>query len=117
MSIDEAIIDLEQFYEEAKNREFIRNPLAWALYQTWKKADREKHPHDGQRMYKKPEILQKPNLPCLNCGKYRPFGNGYGICGIFGHTMKDKDFCSYAEEKEAPLPEYDDHTESGLLDD
>ena len=66
--------------------------------------------------YKKPEILRAPeNVPCICCRKYKPFGNGYGECNVFKHTMKDNDFCSYAEERQ--LPEYDDHDVSGLLDD
>lgn len=39
MSIDDAITALEAEYERAKNLSFVRNPVAFALYQVWKKAD------------------------------------------------------------------------------
>lgn len=42
-----------------------------------------------------------PIVRCSSCNKYRPFGNGYGVCGVFGHTMKDNDYCSYGESKES----------------
>lgn len=32
---------LEQEYEKAKKLELVRNPIAYALYQTWKKVDYE----------------------------------------------------------------------------
>lgn len=52
-------------------------------------------------------------IRCSECKKYRSFGNGYGECSIFRHTMKDKDFCSYAEWRDAG---YDDHDHSGLIE-
>ena len=30
---------LEANYERAQKLEYVRNPLAWALYQTWKEVD------------------------------------------------------------------------------
>lgn len=30
---------LEKNYERGLNSEFVRDPLAWALYQTWKEID------------------------------------------------------------------------------
>ena len=39
MTIDEAIILLKEEYEKAKQLEFVRNPLACALYQVWRIAD------------------------------------------------------------------------------
>ena len=39
MTLKTAIQMLEFEYERAKKLEFIHNPLAWALYQVWKKAD------------------------------------------------------------------------------
>lgn len=40
MDIEQAkkMLDLE--YERAQKLEFVRNPLAYALYQVWKKVDR-----------------------------------------------------------------------------
>lgn len=42
MTIEKAIQLLEAEYERAKKMEFVQKPLAWALYQVWKKAGREK---------------------------------------------------------------------------
>ena len=42
MTLKKAINLLEKEYERAKKLEWVRNPLAWALYQVWKKADVEK---------------------------------------------------------------------------
>ena len=39
MTLKKAIELLESEYERAKKLEYVRNPLAWALYQVWKKAD------------------------------------------------------------------------------
>ena len=42
MTLEEAILLLEKVYERAKKLEYVRNPLAWALYNVWKMADRRK---------------------------------------------------------------------------
>lgn len=39
MRIDTAIELLQAEYERAKTLEFVRDPVTWALYQVWKKAD------------------------------------------------------------------------------
>lgn len=39
MTLEKAIKLLEAEYERAKNIPYVQNPLAWALYQVWKKAD------------------------------------------------------------------------------
>ncbi len=39
MNLNKAIQMLESEYEMAKQVEWVRNPLAYALYQVWKKAD------------------------------------------------------------------------------
>ena len=39
MTIEQAIKMLEAEYEKAKKQDWIFNPIAYALYQTWKKAD------------------------------------------------------------------------------
>ena len=36
-----AVEMLQSEYEKAKKQEFIRNPLAYALYKVWKEADRK----------------------------------------------------------------------------
>ena len=42
MTLEQAIELLRKEYERAKNLEYVKKPLAWALYQVWKKADRAK---------------------------------------------------------------------------
>ena len=39
MSLEKAIKLLEQEYERAKGLEHVHNPIAWALYQVWKRAN------------------------------------------------------------------------------
>ena len=41
MTLKKAIKCLETEYEKAKRLEWVHNPLAYALYQVWKMADRE----------------------------------------------------------------------------
>lgn len=42
MTIKKAINLLEEEYEKAKKFEWVRNPLAYALYKVWRMADVEK---------------------------------------------------------------------------
>ena len=46
MTIQKAIKLLEVEYERAKKLEHIRKPLAYALFQVWKKADTENNKED-----------------------------------------------------------------------
>lgn len=39
MTIEKAIELLKDLYNDALNSSWIRNPVAWALYQTWMKAE------------------------------------------------------------------------------
>ena len=41
MTLEEAIQMLRSEYERAKNMKFVGKPVAYALYQVWKKADRK----------------------------------------------------------------------------
>lgn len=45
MRIETAEKKLREKYERAKKLKYIRDPVAWALYQVWKKADAE--PKEG----------------------------------------------------------------------
>lgn len=42
MTLEQAIELLRHEYERAKNMEYVQKPLAWALFQVWKKADSAK---------------------------------------------------------------------------
>ncbi len=41
MTLENAIDLIKQEYEKASESNYVNNPLAYALYQVWKKADRE----------------------------------------------------------------------------
>lgn len=40
MTLERAISLLRKEYERACTLDYVRNPLAWALYQIWKKVDK-----------------------------------------------------------------------------
>lgn len=42
MTLEKAIELLRREYERAKNMDYVKKPLAWALFQVWKKADAER---------------------------------------------------------------------------
>ena len=42
MTLESAVKELEKEYEKARLSKWINNPLAYALYQVWKKADKKK---------------------------------------------------------------------------
>lgn len=42
MTIQKAIIELQKEYARAITLKFVRNPVAYALYQVWRKADIER---------------------------------------------------------------------------
>ena len=42
MNIQKAIIELQKEYARAITLDFVRNPVAYALHQVWRKADRER---------------------------------------------------------------------------
>lgn len=46
MTLEEAKQLLEKEYEKAQRLGYVRNPLAYALYEVWKKADRKRSERD-----------------------------------------------------------------------
>ena len=42
MTIKKALAEVEKEYERALQLEYVRNPLAWALYRVWRMADEAK---------------------------------------------------------------------------
>ena len=40
MTLEQAVELLKKEYERAKNMEYVQKPLAWALFQVWKIADK-----------------------------------------------------------------------------
>lgn len=51
MTLEKAVKLLEREYERAKRITFIRNPLAYALYQVWKVCNKEDNFNDSQGDY------------------------------------------------------------------
>ena len=49
MKFETAIKLLKEHYERAKKLEYVHNPVAFALYQTWKEVDSMKY--EKQREY------------------------------------------------------------------
>ena len=45
--LEEAKKLLDEEYERAKRLDYVRNPIAYALYQAWKKADKKKNKNDN----------------------------------------------------------------------
>ena len=41
MTLEKALYMIMKEYEQAKKLPFVRNPLAYAIYKVWKKADKE----------------------------------------------------------------------------
>lgn len=41
-TLDKAIETIKTEYEAAKQKEFVKNPLAYALYKVWKMIDKKK---------------------------------------------------------------------------
>lgn len=41
MTLQKVLKLVEEEYSKAKENPYVKNPLAYALYQVWKKADRE----------------------------------------------------------------------------
>lgn len=49
MTLEQAIGMLKTEYERAMKLDFVINPLAYALHQVWKKADRKRgRPRNGR---------------------------------------------------------------------
>lgn len=95
MDLKKAIKLLEQEYKRAQEMCFVRNPLAWALYRVWKKADGQQ---DGRDAILR-SIPDSPHpdgdasiLACPNCGSGEYLHNLDGaemrFCGQCGQAIK-----------------------------
>jgi hypothetical protein len=49
MTLEKAKELLDTFYERAKGLEYVRDPLAFALYKVWKMADNERKATDERK--------------------------------------------------------------------
>ena len=73
MTLEETKALLDEEYERAKRLEYVINPLAYALYQVWKKADTE---------HQKTDLTNKCgsckwSIPCM-----------FGTKGTFGSYVE-----------------------------
>lgn len=48
MTLEKAKKMLEEEYARAKKSPFVQNPIAYALYQVWKMADKRRRTNDEQ---------------------------------------------------------------------
>ena len=79
MDIQKAIKLLEQEYERAKKSPFVQKPLAWALYQVWRRADRgllEKIPPQPTAPTLMPMGALTYSIACSHCTRR----NGSPLC-------------------------------------
>jgi hypothetical protein len=49
MTLEKAKQLLDEEYERAKRLDYVINPLAYALHQVWKKADKERHKNETKQ--------------------------------------------------------------------
>ena len=47
MTLDQAKQLLDEEYERAKSLDYVINPLAYALYQVWKKVDKKRRKNES----------------------------------------------------------------------
>lgn len=82
MTIDKAIDLLRKEHARAESLPYVHKPVAWALYQVWKKADQEKE---------RPSAAAPGNVePCAcgNCGKLIYPQDGMATCPRCGMTQR-----------------------------
>lgn len=60
MTLTKAIKLVEREYERARKLEYIRNPLAYALYKVWKEADRQ--PANGDLLVNKIPYVERAQV-------------------------------------------------------
>lgn len=49
MTLEEAKELLDEEYERAQELEYVINPLAYALHQVWKKADKKRYKNETKQ--------------------------------------------------------------------
>lgn len=64
MTLEKAIKMLEGEYERAKKMDYVRNPIAYALHQVWKMADRDSE----ATRERETERNSQPHHTCRRCG-------------------------------------------------
>lgn len=82
MTIDKAINLLMKEHSRAKKLSYVKKPVAWALYQVWKEADRETE---------RPSAADPGNIEpsrCINCGALIYPQDGMATCFRCGMTQR-----------------------------
>ncbi len=96
MTIEKAITLVRKEYENAKKSSFVQKPLAWALYQVWKKADSE------QPKEKSMNSVAKPSTPFSNGTSYEIFHESF--CNRCKKHKTDKyGFCAFIADGGCPI--------------
>lgn len=103
MTLKNAIDLIKQEYEKASEINYVNNPLAYALYQVWKKADREivVKPKEtdltdkcGSCEWAMPTANVVEVVRCKDCKYFSEFHH----CGILGFCEPDE-YCSRGERR------------------
>ncbi len=85
MRLGTAIERLVDNYRCASDKDWIMDKVAWALYQTWKEADRKTEPRKEQNF----------------CGKCRYLYRDFKY-GLSCYRLMDNEPCKYEERKDEP---------------
>ena len=63
MTLEKAMEQIGRYYAAALNLKHVRKPLAWALYQVWREADKQGETAD------KCDSSEKRGRFCANCNR------------------------------------------------
>ena len=69
MTLEKAKKLLEEEHEKAKMLEYVHNPIAYALYHVWKKADAERKIPNENTCVSCGVIIPEGRQVCPNCNK------------------------------------------------
>lgn len=87
MTIEQSIELLKAEYEKAKRLDYIRNPLAYALYQVWRVADRK---GSDKKMTETEMYRNLPTNEQLNLYRNKYFTDGNATeNGIIANAIND----------------------------
>ena len=93
MTVEMAIRQVQEEYEKAKGLGFVRNPLAYALYQVWKMVDEKTMPTDtnpkcGNCAYAIPTHAFGSDTSYIECTNRGNLQNKTGLAHIKQRTTK-----------------------------
>ena len=71
MRLGTAIEHLVEAYKYASDKEWIQDKAAWALYHTWKDADRKDEPTTQTETQNSNLTFEKADERCKGCNHYK----------------------------------------------